>query len=113
MSAADQEKQYKSYLDSRMSGKTDAYGNTISQGGGDNQNQGIELAKSATGTATVTGPAEIQKTATNTITTKDAKKKSADAILVATKRKSRQSTIKTSPTGLTDDYNLSKKKLLG
>ena len=113
MSAADQEKQYKSYLDSRMSGKTDAYGNPISQGGGDNQNQGIELAKSATGTATVTGPAEIQKTATNTITTKDAKKKSADAILVATKRKSRQSTIKTSPTGLTDDYKLSKKKLLG
>ena len=113
MSAADQEKQYKSYLDSRMSGKTDAYGNPISQGGGDNQNQGIELAKSATGTATVTGPGEIQKTATNTITTKDAKKKSADAILVATKRKSRQSTIKTSPTGLTDDYKLSKKKLLG
>ena len=115
MSAADQEKQYKSYLDSRMSGKTDAYGNPLSQGGGggDNQNQGIELAKSATGTATVTGPAEIQKTATNTITTKDAKKKSADAILLATKRKSRQSTIKTSPTGLTDDYKLSKKTLLG
>ena len=113
MSAADQEKQYKSYLDSRMSGQTDAYGNPLSQGGGDNQNQGIELAKSATGAATTTGPKEIQKTATNPIPTKDAKKKSADAILVATKRKSRTSTIKTSASGLTEDYKLSKKKLLG
>ena len=115
MSEAAQEKQYKSYIDGRSSGKTDAYGNTLSQGGGrdDNQNQGIELAKSATGTATTTGPEEVQKTATNTITTKDAKKKSSDAILVANKRKSRKSTIKTSATGLEEDYTLAKKKLLG
>tara|TARA_R100000742_G_C4266442_1_gene84544 strand:+ start:169 stop:840 length:672 start_codon:yes stop_codon:yes gene_type:complete len=112
---AKQEMMYKSYMRKRTSGETDPYGNPINQGGGrdNNQKQGIEIAKGATGAATITGPKEIQKTATNTITTKDATKKSADAILVATKRKSRQATIKTSATGLTDDYKLSKKKLLG
>ena len=114
MSEEDQEKQYKSYLDSRMSGQTDAYGNPLSQGGGDNnRNQGIEIAKAATGTATTTGPNEIQKTATNTITTKDASKNTTAAILVANKRKSRLSTIKTSATGLNTNYTLAKKKLLG
>jgi hypothetical protein len=106
---------YKRYITSRGQGDIDASGRTINAGGGrdNNQNQGIELAKNATGTATTTGPGEIQKTATNTITTKDAKKKSSDAILVANKRKSRKSTIKTSATGLEEDYTLAKKKLLG
>ena len=106
---------YKRYITSRGQGDIDASGRTINAGGGrdNNQNQGIELAKGATGTATTTGPGEIQKTATNTITTKDAKKKSSDAILVANKRKSRKSTIKTSATGLEEDYTLAKKKLLG
>jgi len=88
-------------------------GRTINTGGGGgNQNQGIELAKGATGTATTTGPGEIQKTATNTMTTKDAKKNSTDTLL-ANKRKGRKSTNKTSATGLEDDYTLAKKKLLG
>ena len=106
---------YEKYIKGRGEGKLDAMGRTINTGGGGggNQNQGIELAKTATGTATTTGPGEIQKTATNTITTKDAKKKSADAILVANKRKGRKSTNKTSATGLEDDYTLAKKKLLG
>tara|TARA_R110001592_G_scaffold292397_1_gene561853 strand:- start:381 stop:1001 length:621 start_codon:yes stop_codon:yes gene_type:complete len=106
---------YSKYIKGRGEGKLDAMGRTIIKtgSGGENQNQGIELAKSASGTATTTGPGEIQKTATNTMTTKDAKK-SSDAILVANKRKSRKSTIKTSATGLGDDnYTLAKKKLLG
>lgn len=114
MSLTEQEKMYDNYMSGRQTGKTDAYGNTISQGGGDNnRNQGIEIAKAATGTATTTGPNEIQKTATNTITTKDASKNTTAAILVANKRKSRLSTIKTSATGLNTNYTLAKKKLLG
>ena len=74
--------------------------------------EGIELAKSATGTATTTGPGEIQKTATNTITTKDAKKNSIETLL-ANKRKGRRSTNITSAIGLEDNYTLAKKKLLG
>ena len=112
MSLTEQEKMYDNYMSGRQTGKTDAYGNTISQGGGGNQDQGIELAKGATGTATTTGPGEIQKTATNTMTTKDAKKNSTDTLL-ANKRKGRKSTNKTSATGLEDDYTLAKKKLLG
>ena len=112
MSLTEQEKMYDNYMSGRQTGKTDAYGNTISQGGGGNQNQGIELAKGATGTATTTGPEEIQKTATNTMTTKDAKKNSTDTLL-ANKRKGRKQTNKTSATGLEDDYTLAKKKLLG
>ena len=112
MSLTEQEKMYDNYMSGRQTGKTDAYGNTISQGGGGNQDQGIELAKGATGTATTTGPEEIQKTATNTMTTKDAKKNSTDTLL-ANKRKGRKSTNKTSATGLEDDYTLAKKKLLG
>jgi len=112
MSLTEQEKMYDNYMSDRQAGKTDAYGNTISQGGGGNQDQGIELAKGATGTATTTGPGEIQKTATNTMTTKDAKKNSTDTLL-ANKRKGRKSTNKTSATGLEDDYTLAKKKLLG
>lgn len=112
MSLTEQEKMYDNYMSGRQAGKTDAYGNTISQGGGGNQNQGIELAKSATGTATTTGPGEIQKTATNTITTKDAKKNSTETLL-ANKRKGRRTTNITSATGLEDNYTLAKKKLLG
>ena len=91
MSLTEQEKMYDNYMSGRQTGKTDAYGNTISQGYGGNQNQGIELAKGATGTATTTGPEEIQKTATNTMTTKDAKKNSTDTVL-ANKRKGRKQT---------------------
>ena len=106
---------YSNYMNARLDGEITATGNPLSQGGGgdNNRNQGIEIAKAATGTATTTGPNEIQKTATNTITTKDASKNTTDAILVANKRKSRKSTIKTSATGLEENYTLAKKKLLG
>ena len=105
---------YEKYIKGRSQGNLDAMGRTINTGGGGggNQNQGIELAKGATGTATTTGPGEIQKTATNTITTKDAKKNSTDTLL-ATKRKGKKSTNLTSATGLEEDYTLAKKKLLG
>ena len=105
---------YEKYIKGRSQGNLDAMGRTINTGGGGrgNRNEGIELAKGATGTATTTGPAEIQKTATNTMTTKDAKKNSTDTLL-ATKRKGKKSTNLTSATGLDDDYTLAKKKLLG
>jgi len=106
---------YEKYITGRGTGNLDAMGRTIKSSGGGgsgNQNQGIELAKSATGTATTTGPGEIQKTATNTITTKDAKKNSIETLL-ANKRKGRRTTNITSATGLEDNYTLAKKKLLG
>ena len=112
MSSVEQEKQYKSYLDSRMSGQTDAYGNTINQGNDNNNPQGIELAKSATGSATVKGPGEIQKDAANNKGTTDTLMTAAQ-INIANKRKGKKVTNQTAKTVLTEDYKLSKKKLLG
>tara|TARA_R110002012_G_scaffold95234_1_gene230251 strand:+ start:227 stop:928 length:702 start_codon:yes stop_codon:yes gene_type:complete len=71
--------------------------------------QGIELAKSATGSATILGPQEIQKAAANTTETK----MSAGQINVANKRRGRKTTMLTSAKGIQDDYTLSKKTLLG
>jgi len=85
--------------------------NTNTGGGNDNNNQpqGIELAKAATGTATVNGPGEIQKTAANTVPLK----LSAAEINIANKRKGRKSTNLTSKKTLDKNYTLSKKSLLG
>ena len=48
MSATDQEKQYKSYIDNRTSGRTDAYGNDISRDGRTGENKkSIEQPKVA------------------------------------------------------------------
>ena len=44
MSAADQEKQYKSYIDNRTSGKTDAYGN-VNQGYGRDNDGNVQTQK--------------------------------------------------------------------
>ena len=101
---------YEKYIKGRGQGNLDAMGRTINTGGGnDNNPQGIQLAKAATGTATVKGPAEIQKTAANTT----AIKMTAAEINVANKRKARKQTQKTGATGITEEYKLSKKILLG
>ena len=102
---------YESYIKGRSGGNLDAMGRTINTGGDDNP-KGIELAKAATGSATVKGPEEIQKTAANTKGTTDTIMTAAQ-INVANKRKGKRVTNQTAKTVLTDDYKLSKKKLLG
>ena len=104
---------FKKYMTSRGSGKVDAMGRAINTpDGGSNNPQGIELAKSATGSATVKGPEEIQKTAANTKGTTDTIMTAAQ-INIANKRKGKKVTNQTAKTVLTEDYKLSKKKLLG
>ena len=71
--------------------------------------QGIELAKSATGSATISGPGEIQKKAANTT----AIKMSAAQTNISNKRKGRISTNVTAKKSLAKNYTLSKKSLLG
>ena len=75
--------------------------------------EGIELAKASTTSATILGPAEIQKNAANTIGGPTSLEMSADEILLANKRKGRKITNITGPTGLAKDYKLSKRTLLG
>ncbi len=82
-------------------------------GGGDNNPQGIELAKASTTSATILGPKEIQKKAANTIKGPTTTEMTADQILLANKRKGRKITNITGATGLAKKYTLSKKTLLG
>tara|TARA_R110002020_G_scaffold72366_3_gene186334 strand:- start:170 stop:745 length:576 start_codon:yes stop_codon:yes gene_type:complete len=89
-------------------------------GGGDNNPQGIELAKASTTSATILGPAEIQKEAANEIKGPTSVEMSApstaltaDQILLASKRRGRRTTNMTAKKTLDKNYTLSKKTLLG
>ena len=111
MSATDQEKQYKSYIDNRTSGRTDAYGNDISRDGRTGENKkSIEQPKVASQmdntevksdliTADKTAPTEVEMT--------------QDEINVANKRGKKTKTILTSVVGDKSNATLSKKVLLG
>ena len=111
MSATDQEKQYKEYIDNRTSGRTDAYGNDISRDGRTGENKkSIEQPKVASQmdntevksdliTADKTAPTEVEMT--------------QDEINVANKRGKKTKTVLTDITGLKGQPTLSKKILLG
>ena len=101
---------YESYIKGRSGGNLDAMGRATNNNGGGNE--GIELAKAATGSATVKGPGEIQKDAANNKGTTDTTMTAAQ-INIANKRKGKKVTNQTAKTVLTEDYKLSKKKLLG
>ena len=82
-------------------------------GAGQDNPQGIELAKASTTSATILGPAEIQKEAANNVKGPTTTEMSANQILLANKRKGRRITNITGATGLAKKYTLSKKTLLG
>ena len=111
MSATDQEKQYKEYIDNRTSGRTDAYGNDISRDGRTGESKkSIEQPKVSSQmdntevksnliTADKTAPTSIEMT--------------QDEIKVANKRGKKTKTVLTSITGDNTKATLSKKALLG
>ena len=111
MSAVDQEKQYKEYIDNRTSGRTDAYGNDISRDGRTGESKkSIEQPKVASQmdntevksdliTADKTAPTEVEMT--------------QDEINVANKRGKKTKTILTSVVGDKSNATLSKRVLLG
>ena len=111
MSATDQEKQYKEYIDNRTSGRTDAYGNDISRDGRTGESKkSIEQPKVSSQmdntevksdliTADKTAPTSIEMT--------------QDKIKVANKRGKKTKTVLTSITGDNTKATLSKKALLG
>ena len=81
--------------------------------GNDNQPKGIEFAKASTTSATILGPAEIQKEAANNVKGPTTTEMTADQISLANKRKGRRSTNITAKKTLANNYTLSKKSLLG
>ena len=107
MSRSAQESMYKSYITGRTSGKTDAYGNPISQGdNGGATSTGGQVVQAPEVTAPTT--AEVSQ-ATTTDATEDS--------LILRKRKAkakgRNPTIMTGVTGVTADLTLGKPSLLG
>jgi len=79
----------------------------------DDNPQGIELAKQSTTSATILGPAEIQKEAANNVEGPTTTEMSADQILLGNKRKGRRATNITAKKTLAKNYTLSTKSLLG
>ena len=108
MSRSAQESMYQSYIGGRTSGSTDAYGNTISQGGGNNTPVPTILKKTAGGqTVQTTAPteAELSQSAAADAEAYDLRK---------TKKRGRSMTTLTSSKGVTDDkLTLGKPSLLG
>ena len=104
---AEQNKTYKNYIDSRNSGKTDAYGNTLNRGGNDNNN--FTVKKNIGGNT-------IQTTAPTEAEVSQSEAANADAAALKVKKRGRSQSIMTSSQGVTkmaSNYSLGKKSLLG
>ena len=104
---ADQNKTYKNYIDSRNSGKTDAYGNTLNRGGNDNNN--FTVKKNIGGNT-------IQTTAPTEAEVSQSEAANADAAALKVKKRGRSQSIMTSSQGVTkmaSNYSLGKPSLLG
>jgi hypothetical protein len=110
MSEADQEKQYKSYIDNRTSGRTDAYGNTKSGGNDNSNNNTPTVIKKNIGGSTIqtTAPTEAEVSQSETA--------NADAAALKVKKRGRSMTMMSGSKGVTKtspDYSLGKTSLLG
>jgi len=105
-----QEMMYKSYMDKRMSGQTDAYGNTIQRN--DNDGGGNQVVTAPTEViAQAPTNAEVSQSEATDASSMD----TSDPTYVKrkNKRKGRSPTILTGVTGATGGLTLGKKSLLG
>ena len=101
-----QEMIYGDYMKGRQLGKTDAYGNTISQNNNDNNNQPVIVQKNVGGQTVQTTEAKVEED----------KKEATQYDERVTKKKGRSKNILTSKQGVmktSADYSLGKKSLLG
>ncbi len=115
LSEKKQESVYKGYLDNRLSNKTDAYGNTLSGGGNDNNNTPAPtiIKKNPTIIKKNVGGQTIQTTEAKV---EEDKKEATKYDERVTKKKGRSKNILTSKQGVmktSADYSLGKKSLLG
>jgi len=111
LSATEQESMYTDYMSGRTSGKTDAYGNEISQSTlGRREQKKLEQPKVASqmdNTGVKSKMISADQTAPTNVEMTD------DEYAVATKKRGRKRTVLTSATGDTTKATLSKKTLLG
>jgi len=110
MSISQQESIYGDYIGGRNSGKTDAYGNTTNNQGGDGGNNTPTVIKKNIGGSTIqtTAPTEAEVSQSETA--------NADASALKVKKRGRSMTMMSGAKGVTrtsSDYSLGKKSLLG
>ena len=106
-----QESMYQDYITKRTSGKTDAYGNTLSQGNDNNGNQVVQ-APVATTMPVEELPQQVKSVE---MTSEEARAKANSILKKRRGTRTKSSLIATSPQGITDDKGLTlgKKSLLG
>ena len=111
MSRSAQESMYSSYIGGRTSGGTDAYGNTISQGGGGNDNNGNQVVQAPE----IKAPASIEVSqAAPEVTSEEARATANELIRKKRRGRGRSLMVATSSQGVTDEkLTLSEKSLLG
>ena len=109
MSRSAQESMYKDYIGGRTSGSTDAYGNTLSQGGNDNNSNVVVQAPE------VKAPASIEVSqAVPEVTSEEARATANELIKKKRRGRGRSLMVATSSQGVTDEkLTLSQKSLLG
>ena len=111
LSATQQEGMYKDYMSNRQSGRTDAYGNEISQSSLGRRTQKSKeqpkVASQMDNTGVKSDLITADKTAPTNVEMTD------DEYNIATKKRGRKRTVLTSVTGDTTKPQLSKKTLLG
>ena len=110
MSISQQESIYGDYMGGRQSGKTDAYGNTTNNQGGNGGNNTPTVIKKNIGGSTIqtTAPTEAEVSQSETA--------NADATALKVKKRGRSMTMMSGAKGVTrtsSDYSLGKKSLLG
>ena len=111
LSRSAQESMYKDYSSSRLSGKTDAYGNAISQGGNDNNGNQVVQAPEVKAPASI----EVSQVASvPEVTSEEARATANELILKKRRGRGRSMLVATSSKGVTDEkLTLSEKSLLG
>ena len=100
---------YSKYMTSRLSGSTDAYGNTIKNSEKNSYNNPTVIKKNI-------GGSTIQTTAPTEAEVSQSEAANADAAALKVKKKGRSASIMTGSKGVTKtstDYSLGKKSLLG
>ena len=111
MSRSTQESMYQSYIGGRTSGSTDAYGNTISQGGNDNNGNQVVQAPEVKAPKSI----EVSQVASvPEVTSEEARATANELILKKRRGRGRSMLVATSSKGVTDEkLTLSEKSLLG
>ena len=100
---------YSKYMTSRLSGSTDAYGNTIKNSEKNSYNNPTVIKKNI-------GGSTIQTTAPTEAEVSQSEAANADAAALKVKKRGRSASIMTGPKGVTKtstDYSLGMKSLLG